>query len=47
MIRKFKVNDTGADVVRKNNQVIIAPQPLVRGREAENVLIPVEFALLE
>jgi len=46
-IRKFKANDTGVDVVRKHNQVIIAAQPLVRGREAESVLLPIEFVLLE
>jgi len=47
MIRTFKANDTGAEIVRKNNQVIIAPQPLVRGREAESTLLPVELELLE
>lgn len=47
MIRSFKANDTGADIVRKNNQVIIAPQPLVRGREAESTLLPVELVLLD
>jgi len=47
MIRKFKVIDTGVDVVRKNSQVILSPQPLVRGREAEHTLLPVEIVLLE
>ena len=47
MIRTFKVNDTGVDIVRKTTQVILAPQPFVRGREAENALIPVELVLLE
>jgi len=47
MIGTFKVNDTGVDIVRRTTQVILAPQPLVRGREAENALIPVELVLLE
>jgi len=47
MIRTFKANDTGAEIVRRNNQVIIAPQPLVRGREEESTLLPVELVLLE
>jgi len=47
MIRLFKVNDTGAEIKRMSTQVIIAPQPLVRGRESENTLIPIELVLLE
>jgi len=47
MIRSFRVNDTGAEIIRKNNLVVVAAQPRVRGREDEGTLLPIELVLLE
>jgi len=46
-IRTFRANDTGADIVRMNNQVVITQQPFVRGRESEGMLLPIELVLVE